>query len=150
MTALERVAYIKGLMEGLGMDDSTNEGKVLKAMLEVLDDLATDLADTQDELSELYDHVDAIDEDLGLLEEDFYEMEDEDCDDDDCDCGCGCDDDEDSLYEVVCPSCGDTICINEAMLEEGVIDCPGCGEKLEFDFDDECCEDENCDCNHKD
>ncbi len=148
MTALERVAYIKGLMEGLGMDDSTNEGKVLKAMLEVLDDLATDLADTQDELSELYDHVDAIDEDLGLLEEDFYEMEDED-EDDDCGCGCDCDD-EDSLYEVVCPSCGDAICINEAMLEEGVIDCPDWGEKLEFDFDDECCEDENCDCNQKD
>ncbi|MFA9380491.1 MAG: CD1247 N-terminal domain-containing protein [Acetanaerobacterium sp.] len=143
MTATERVAYIKGLMEGLGMDDSTNEGKVLKAMVEVLDDLASDLADTQDELSELYDHVDAIDEDLGLLEEDFYEMEDEDEDEDDC---C-CEDDEDCLYEVVCPSCGDTICINEAMLEEGVIDCPGCGEKLEFDFDDdECCDSKDCDC----
>jgi hypothetical protein len=138
MTAAERVAYIKGLMEGLGMDDSTNEGKVLKAVVEVLDDLASDLADTQDELSELYDHVDAIDEDLGLLEEDFYETDDEDDDEDDC---CCCDDDEDSLYEVVCPSCGDAICINEAMLEEGVIDCPGCGEKLEFEFDDDSDED---------
>ncbi len=143
MTVAERVAYIKGLMEGLGMDDSTNEGKVLGAMIEVLDELTSELADTQDELSELYDHVDAIDEDLGLLEEDLYEMDDED---DDC---CGCDDDEDFLYEVVCPSCGDAICINEAMLEEGVIDCPGCGEKLEFDFDDDCCDDENCDCNHQ-
>lgn len=143
MTALERVAYIKGLMEGLGIDDSTKEGKVLKAMAEALEDIAGDLAETQDELSELYDHVDAIDEDLDMLEEDYYETDDED---DDCDCGCE-DDDDDCLYEVVCPSCGDAICLNEAMLEEGVIDCPGCGEKLEFDFDDDCdCDDASCDC----
>ena len=57
-----------------------------------------------------------------------------DCYDDDCDC---CDDDDDELYEVVCPSCGDTICLNEGMLEEGSMECPGCGELLEFDFDEE-------------
>ena len=147
MTVTERVAYIRGLMEGLGIDDTTKEGKVLKAMIEVIDDLALNVADVEDEIGEIYEHVDAIDEDLGLLEDDFYDDGDDDDDDDDDECSC-CDDDEDyddgDLYEVVCPSCGDAICINESIVEDGSIDCPNCGEKLEFDMDDCCCGDESC------
>ena len=41
------------------------------------------------------------------------------------------------LYEIVCPSCGDSIYLDEGMVDEGEMDCPNCGEHLEFDFDDE-------------
>ncbi len=148
MNAMEKVAYIKGLMEGLGIEDSTKEGKVLKAMAEVLEELAASVSDLESELSEVYEHVDySIDEDLGLLEDDYYG-----CDDEDDECCCGDDDDDDDedddeeLYEVVCPKCGDSICINESVIDTGSIDCPNCGEKLEFDIDDEC----DCDnCSHK-
>lgn len=44
--------------------------------------------------------------------------------------------DNDELYEVCCPECGDTVILDEYMLEEGSIDCPNCGSCLEFDFDD--------------
>lgn len=149
MTVTEKVAYIKGLMEGLGIDESTKEGKVLKAMSEVLEEMAESVTDVEGELSELYEHVDSIDEDLGLLEDDYYGYDDDEddecccCDDDDDDDE---DDDDEELYEVVCPKCGDAICINESIVESGSIDCPNCGEKLEFDFDDDCdCED----CSHK-
>ena len=48
---------------------------------------------------------------------------------------------------VTCPSCGDTICVTEDMLDEGSVNCPNCGELLEFDFDDECdCGDDDCGC----
>ena len=40
MTITERVAYLKGLMEGLELDTAGKEGKILKAMMEVLDDMA--------------------------------------------------------------------------------------------------------------
>ena len=40
MTVAEKVSYIKGLAEGLGVDDSTKEGKVLAAIVDVLDDIA--------------------------------------------------------------------------------------------------------------
>ena len=51
---------------------------------------------------------------------------------------------------VTCPSCGDTICVTEDMLDEGSVNCPNCGELLEFDFDDECdCGDCGCDCEHE-
>ncbi|MBQ5885019.1 MAG: hypothetical protein IIW79_01225, partial [Clostridia bacterium] len=77
-------------------------------------------------------------EDLGAVEEDLYDDEDED----DCDCCCG---DED-FYEVECPACHETICLDEDMLCEGEIECPNCGTDLEFDFDEcDCCGDD-CDC----
>ena len=47
-------------------------------------------------------------------------------------------------YEVECPACHETICLDEDMLCEGEIECPNCGTDLEFDFDDEC--DCCCDC----
>lgn len=129
----EKVSYLQGLMEGLELDETTKEGKVIAAMAEILQDMALAVEDMQDQIDEIVEVVDTIDEDLGMVERDFYELDDDDCCDGDCDC---CDDD-DELYEVVCPSCGDTICLNEGMLEEGSMTCPGCGELLEFDFEDE-------------
>ena len=32
----EKAAYLKGLIDGLGIDESTKEGKVIKAMSELL------------------------------------------------------------------------------------------------------------------
>lgn len=140
MTNSERASYIRGLVDGLELDPSAKETKVLNAMVELLDDLCLSIEELEDGVADLSDQVDEIDEDLGTLEEDYYGAE------DDCDCGC-CDDDddfEDTIFEVTCPSCGDTIELNDEMLEEGFINCPGCGEKLEFDLDEE--EEEGCGC----
>ena len=38
-------------------------------------------------------------------------------------------------YEVTCPTCGDTICLDEDLINVGEMECPNCGEKLEFDLD---------------
>ena len=134
MELTKKVAYLKGLMDGLKIDDSTNEGKILKLMSEVLEEMADTIEDIASEVDQTVDLVDAIDEDLGMLEEDFYDLDDdEDEDDDDCDF---CDDDEE-MYECICPSCGDKIMLGENIIADGSIDCPNCGEKLEFDFDDD-------------
>lgn len=144
MTNSERASYIRGLMDGLELDQNAKETKVLNAIVELLDDLCLSIEEMEDAYDEISEQVDEIDEDLGNLEEDFYEMGDDECG---CGCGCGCDDDdedefEDAVFEVTCPSCGDTIELNDAMLEEGSIRCPNCNELLEFDFDD----DDGCDC----
>ncbi|MBC8577607.1 CD1247 N-terminal domain-containing protein [Yanshouia hominis] len=132
MTVTERVAYLKGLAAGLEIDPSSKEGKLFNAMIEALDDIAFEVSDLQEVVSELGEQVDMIDEDLDGLEEIVYdEDEEDDEDEDDCDC---CDGD---LYEIVCPSCGDSIYLDEGMVDEGEMDCPNCGEHLEFDFDDE-------------
>ncbi|MBQ3530824.1 MAG: hypothetical protein IJA05_02755 [Oscillospiraceae bacterium] len=135
MTIAEKVAHLKGLMEGLNCDD-----KVLNAIVDILEDLAYDVEDVQDALAEVGEQVELIDEDLEALENDYYEFDDDcdcdcdcDCCDDDCDCCC---DDED-LYEVECPACGEVICIDGCIVDEGEMDCPNCGEHLEFDLDEE-------------
>ena len=139
MTTTEKVAYVKGLMEGMEMDDKTKEGKLFGLIIDILDELSEDVADLQDYAEELTEQVDAVDEDLNALEEDFYDEWDED----DCDCCCGCDDDEE-YYDVTCPSCGEDFEVDEDTLLDGGIDCPNCGEHLEFDFDCDCdCDEED-------
>ncbi len=134
MNTLERVAYIKGLAEGLELDESTKEGKLLKAIIEVLGDMAEDAADLEDYVAELSEQVDAVDEDLSTLEEVVYdELDDEDgCD---CDCDC-CDEWDEGLYDVTCPNCKEEIVIDEETLLDGSIECPNCGEPLEFDLEE--------------
>ncbi|MBE6757688.1 MAG: hypothetical protein E7552_03975 [Ruminococcaceae bacterium] len=141
-TITEKVAYLKGLVEGMDIDQSTKEGKVLTAVMDVLSDLAATLEDLEDYTAELTEQVDAIDEDLDLLESDYYEDWEEDddyCDGccDDCDEDCG-----DEFYDVTCPSCDTTFCVDEETLLEGGIGCPNCGENLEFEIEEDELEDE--------
>lgn len=136
MNLTEKVAYLQGLAEGLDLDTNDKANKLLVGMLDLLSDISEEVTDMGDAVIELSEQIDAVDEDLADVEE-FLIEEDED------DCGCDdCDDCE--FYEVVCPSCGEEICIDEELLEEAGCICPSCGEELEFDFDCECGED--CDC----
>ena len=136
MTITEKVAYLKGLLEGKGVED-----KEMNLIVEILTDLANDLADLEDYTAELTEQVDAVDEDLNTLEEDFYEEWDEDEDCDCCDC-CDCDDCDDEYYDVTCPSCNEDFEVDEDTLLDGGVECPNCGERLEFDFDEDEIEDE--------
>ena len=124
MTTIEKVAYIKGLMEGMKIDETSDNGKLFKLIVEILGDLTEDVADIEDYVAELTEQVDAVDEDLNALEEDFYEEwdEDEDCDCCDCDC-CDCDEE---YYDVTCPSCNEDFEVDEDTLLDGGVDCRGC------------------------
>ena len=146
MNLNEKIAYIRGLAEGLNLDQSKDEVKVLNAIIELLDDMSFTVTQMEDLYDELSEQIDAVDEDLSYLEDDFYEDYDEDECDDDCDCGCCGGDDEEEVvyYDVTCPTCGETISVSEDVLLCGEINCPKCGETLEFDFSE--LEDEECDC----
>ena len=48
MTLSERTAYLKGLMEGMKIDTESNEGKLFKAIIETLDDMALTVSDMED------------------------------------------------------------------------------------------------------
>ncbi len=131
MTLTEKAAYIKGLAEGLGLDASKPETKIINALLDIIDDLSLTVSDLEDELVLVGEQVDAVDEDLDALESYVYDDDDCDCD---CDCDCGCCDD-DEFFEVECPACGEVINVDEGILESGSIECPNCGENLEFDIE---------------
>ena len=131
MTVTEKAAYLKGLAEGLNLEESKPETKLINAMIDVIDELALSVADLEDAVDMLTEQVDAVDEDLEELED--YVFEDEDYDD--CEGCAGCCGDEDDYFEVECPACGEVICLDESVLDEESIECPACGETLEFDFD---------------
>ncbi len=141
MTLAEKIAYIKGLADGMKLTDTKDEVKIIKELISALEDVAYEIEEQDVIIGEMQEQLDAVDEDLNELEEFVYECEDDDfdCCDDGCDCGC-CDDD---YFEIECPNCGEVICIDESILDEGAIECPACHENLEFEFDDECdCEEE--------
>lgn len=100
MKISEKAAYIKGLAEGLKLDVSKPEGRVLNEVVNLLDELAGVNNSLVEENIKLRDYIEEIDADLGELERYVFDIDDEDCDcgdcdcgdcDGDCDCGDGCD-----------------------------------------------------------
>ena len=137
MTLSERTAYLKGLMEGMNIDRESNEGKLFSVIADILNDVALDIEDLESDLYDLGEDVDAISDDLSDVED--YLFEDDDDDDDDYD-----DDDEDYdedeeplFFEVTCPGCDNTITVDEDVLNLGALQCPNCGEMMEFEFDED-------------
>ena len=150
MNLTEKSAYIKGLAEGLEFDKTTKEGKILAALMELVDELAKEVAGIKQDIDEidedldyLNEYVEELDDDLQAVEDfldeeveddfDYDDDEDEDYEDDDfyCDGDCegcdGCDDEE--FFEIVCPSCGETVCFDQE-LDPETLTCPACGEKF--------------------
>ena len=130
MTVLEKLAYINGLMEGMKFDTDSNEGKIMMHMLEALELLAEDVDALNDVSESLGEEIDAISDDLLNVEDYLFD------DEDDCDCDCDCCDDDCEIF-VECPTCHARIELDEEDLEEDGIECPGCGEQLEFEFDED-------------
>jgi len=124
----EKVAYLKGLAEGLNLDESTKEGKLLLAIVDVLDEMAEEFADIEDEIVDLEDGLDAVSDDLNDVEEFLYETSDDEDEDDD--------DDDDEYFVTTCPECEEEVIFDESVLEDGEVVCPNCGAKLEFDLSD--------------
>ena len=155
MNLTEKASYLKGLAEGLELDKESKEGKIIAALLDLTGEMAQELAkvrndidEIDDDLDYLNDYVEELDDDLESVEnllggedDEDYDSDEEDEDDeedddgllgdDDCDGNCegchGCDDEE--YYEIVCPSCGETVCFDQELDPENLV-CPACGEKF--------------------
>ena len=118
----EKMAYIQGLAEGLEIDETTKEGKLLLALVEALSDTADEICEMQDLQDEIQLQLDDVDEDLAELEDLIYG------------------EDEEDEFSVECPNCGDLIYLDEETLEncEDSIVCPSCNEKIEIEYDCDC------------
>ena len=132
MEIIEKVAYLKGLAECMELDTSKKEGKLLAAIIDLLEDIALEIEDIEDEQAELADGLDAVSDDLEDVEDLVFEDWDEDDDEDEYEED-ELDEDED-CYATTCPTCEETIYFDESILDEGEVICPNCGEKLEFDM----------------
>lgn len=132
MEISEKVAYLKGLAEGLSLDTETKEGKLLTAIIDVLDSMAAEFEDVESELCEVEDGLDAVSDDLSDVEDIVYDVDDDFDDEDEEDEA----DEEEDCYETTCPVCEEQIFFDDSVLESGEVKCPNCGEKLEFDLSD--------------
>ena len=138
MELSNKAAYLQGLVDGLGVDESTKEGKIIKAMSALLAEMAEALEGMDEDLSRAYDQINDLSDELEDLEADLYEededgesedAEDEDTDDDDD----AKDDDiaSEPFYEVACPNCGETVYVSEDDLDAGEANCAHCGVTFE-------------------
>lgn len=125
----DRVAYLKGLAEGMKLSDETNEGKLLLKMLDVLEEMAEEITTLRADHDELDEYVESIDDDLADMEEYLFDDENEDADDEDGDEEDEDDDDQTVVYE--CPHCGNEVTfeIDGFDFEEDNL-CPACGKPL--------------------
>lgn len=151
MTISEKVAYLKGMMEGMELDTEKGEGKLFAKIVEILDDMALEIEDLSDEAVQLRDYCDELDSDLGDVEE--YLLD--EAENGDCSCeGCeGCDgydaddedldwededeyddedeEDDDDIIEAMCPECGEEIFF-DLDIDPADIICPSCGKHVSF------------------
>ena len=128
MTISEKVAYLKGLAEGMKLDpEESKESKLISVMIGILEEVGLSLEDLEENVDTIGEELDAVSDDLADVEKVVYgenEAEEED------------DSDED-FFEVDCPECGAAIDIDASVLESGMVECPSCGTHFAVDLSDE-------------
>ena len=140
----KKAAYLQGLVDGLGVDESTKEGKIIKAMAALLGEMADAIAAMDEDLTQAYDQINDLSEELEDLEADLYEddeddeepeeeEEEEDTEEDDNDDDIA----SEPFYEVACPNCGETVYVSEDDLDAGEANCAHCGVTFEVALEGE-------------
>ncbi len=134
---LEKVSYLKGLAEGMEVEQNSKEGKLLVHIIDLLEDFAGAIDELDTDLEDLEEYVEDVDEDLADLE-DYVESVDEDLADleDEIEMEYGLSDYE----EFECPHCGEAVLVDQDWDDEDCcveLTCPECGE--DFVITDDCC-----------
>lgn len=143
---VEKVAYLRGLAEGMKIEDNTNEGKMILKILDVLEELSSNFEDMSDELLESESRIDELEEYVDDLSDDNR-------------CNCAEDDDDDffdelddedledlDFYEIVCPHCKEKVYFDEDMIENDNLICPNCKEEIKIEICGDGCD---CGCAHE-
>ncbi|KNF07390.1 hypothetical protein CLPU_17c00150 [Gottschalkia purinilytica] len=120
----ERISYLRGLAEGLEIEESSREGKLLLHIIDTLDDFADAIIENNENQEDLEDYVECIDEDLTDLEDEIYVDLDDEFEDYDYE-----DDDDIEYVDVECPHCSETIYLDRELLDDETI-CPNCKENM--------------------
>lgn len=135
MTLSEKVAYLKGVAEGLKFDpEKSSEGKLISIMMDILEHIALNTEECDESIQALADQLDDVSDSLGMLEDYVYSDEfDFDDDEDDAEEALAALE-EDGFFELECPNCGDTLVVDKGVLDSGHVSCPGCGQEFEIEL----------------
>lgn|SRR5690606_17521672 len=123
MRIQERIAYLRGMLAGRDGDGLAASKATWDALLDVLDEIAGQLAELQRAQREMDGYLEALDEDLADVEQAVLDH----ADDDEILSG--------GLVEIRCPACGE-----EAVFDASALDgeaeefvCPNCEEIFSLD-----------------
>ena len=123
MTVSEKVAYIRGLYDGLGLDaEKSGEARILSEVLDVLQQIGGQIDSADDSTSRLFDELDDLRDSVADLESAVFD---------------GDDDTDEDFFEIPCPTCGEDLVVDDEALAVGVVECPACGGKFALSFEDE-------------
>ena len=129
MDLIEKSAHIKDLVEQMNLNPLRDETKIFKAVVDLLEDLATDVKKLNVKCSESGEIIDELDESLARVEDIVYGCE-------RANCGC-CGDEESASYKALCPNCENVIYLDDDMIAASDIVCSNCGEELSFNLKDD-------------
>ncbi len=120
----ERVAYLRGLADGLSIEQSSKEGKILLHIIKTLEDFAEAIDSIDTEHAELVEYVDTLNDDLADVEDEIYGWDDEDID----------------FIKIICPNCGEDIYVEEDIYidVDAEVTCPRCSEIIKLENYEEC------------
>lgn len=128
MNARERIAYLDGLIEGLGPQDEDQrriyEGiiQALKALADEIEEQAEIIDEQQDFIEEISDYCEQLEADMTELEEPPWEFED--------------DEEGEDFSSVTCSECGHVFFFDPGAYEEGdTLECPACGHPVTWPRD---------------
>ena len=134
MTISEKVAYLKGLAEGLNLDtEKSKEGKLISVMIGILEEVGLSIEDLEENALALGEEIDVLSDDLADVESVVFEDEEEDEDEED----------EDDYFEVERPNCEEPLIIDDEALAAGEIQCPNCETRFSLDLSDDTVEAED-------
>jgi len=122
----EQISYLSGLCEGLNITEDTAQGKVLLAIIHVLDELNDEISQLDFDLLECQNRLEEMDDKLAYMEELLIDN------------GIS-----NEIMELECSKCGEELYFNADILEdEDTIEiiCPTCQEVVyihegSFDYD---------------
>lgn len=138
MTISEKVAYLKGLADGLGLDTANSkEARLLTAIIDILEEVGMSIEDLEETTEALGEELDAVSDDLAEVEEYLLDEDDDEDEDED-------DEDEEDFFEVDCPNCEESLVIDQAVLEAGEITCPNCESRFSLDLSGGHCDCDEC------
>lgn len=128
MTISEKVAYLKGLAEGLNLDtEKSKEGKLISVMIGILEEVGLSIEDLEENALALGEEIDVLSDDLADVEAEVFGEEEDD----------EADEDEDDYFEVECPNCEEPLIIDDEALAAGEIQCPNCQTRFSLDLSDD-------------
>ncbi|MCL2013644.1 MAG: TFIIB-type zinc ribbon-containing protein [Oscillospiraceae bacterium] len=115
MIIKEKAAYLQGLLDGMKIDENSDQGKIFRAIADMINVVGDEVEEMQLQLDDLYDAVNDLEDEVEELQDDQ--------------------DDDYYDYQLTCPNCGEDISAEDDDAED--MACPGCGAILEFGFDDD-------------